>query len=100
MGGTVTMDEPVIPRALEDKLLKLIGEREFVPAVLKMVEETGMDQGECALWVKKRIPQYVCTTPCPYCGAILRSDKAKQCLTCGVDWHDPEKVTRHGPGNS
>lgn len=25
--------------------------------------------------------------PCPHCGAPLASDKAKQCFSCGVDWH-------------
>ncbi len=27
-------------------------------------------------------------TPCPYCGKCLRTDKAKQCFHCGMDWHD------------
>ncbi len=31
---------------------------------------------------------------CPYCGAALRSEKAKQCFTCGTDWRDPENVIR------
>jgi hypothetical protein len=30
--------------------------------------------------------------PCPYCGAPLRTDKAKQCFNCGMDWHDPANV--------
>jgi hypothetical protein len=25
--------------------------------------------------------------PCPKCGAPLRSAQAKQCFTCGADWH-------------
>jgi hypothetical protein len=34
--------------------------------------------------------------PCPYCGAPLRTEKAKQCLKCGMDWHDPANVYRRG----
>lgn len=35
-------------------------------------------------------------TPCPYCGAALRTAKAKQCFTCGMDWRDPTNVIRRG----
>ena len=35
-------------------------------------------------------------TPCPYCGAALRTAKAKQCFACGMDWHDPTNVIRRG----
>jgi hypothetical protein len=28
--------------------------------------------------------------PCPYCGAQLRTQRAKQCRFCGMDWHDPD----------
>jgi hypothetical protein len=34
---------------------------------------------------------------CPYCGAELRSAKAKQCFDCGMDWHDPANVIGRGP---
>ena len=32
------------------------------------------------------------SAPCPYCGAALRTSRAKQCRACGTDWHDPENV--------
>jgi predicted RNA-binding Zn-ribbon protein involved in translation (DUF1610 family) len=32
--------------------------------------------------------------PCPYCGKNLRSVKAQQCRKCGMDWHDPDNLTR------
>jgi hypothetical protein len=32
--------------------------------------------------------------PCPYCGAALRTARAKQCRACGTSWHDPENVIR------
>jgi hypothetical protein len=34
--------------------------------------------------------------PCPYCGKPLKTDLAKQCLACGMDWHAPENVVRLG----
>jgi hypothetical protein len=30
--------------------------------------------------------------PCPYCGELLRTAFAKQCRSCGMDWHDPANV--------
>jgi hypothetical protein len=37
--------------------------------------------------------------PCPYCGAPLRTSRARQCRACGTDWHDPEHViSRKSPG--
>ena len=29
---------------------------------------------------------------CPYCSAVLPSPRAKQCLKCHRDWHNPENV--------
>jgi ribosomal protein L37AE/L43A len=26
---------------------------------------------------------------CPYCGKAIRTQNAKQCFDCGMDWHDP-----------
>jgi hypothetical protein len=33
--------------------------------------------------------------PCPYCGRLLRSRRARQCLECSMDWHDPQNVICH-----
>ncbi len=33
---------------------------------------------------------------CPFCGSRLRTDDARQCFTCGADWHDPENPVRRG----
>ena len=37
-------------------------------------------------------PKTAAGPPCPYCGASLRTDKAKQCFECGMDSRDPAKV--------
>src|SRR3954451_22770763 len=34
--------------------------------------------------------------PCPHCGVPLRTDRARQCFACGMDWHDPDHVVRRG----
>lgn len=36
------------------------------------------------------------TVKCPYCDGLLATDLAKQCLHCGMDWHDPDHVRRLG----
>jgi hypothetical protein len=36
---------------------------------------------------------------CPYCNSFLASDKAKQCLACGWDWHDPSNPVKRGTPN-
>lgn len=36
------------------------------------------------------------SVPCPYCGAALRTDRAKQCFACGMDWRDPANAVRRG----
>jgi ribosomal protein L37E len=33
--------------------------------------------------------------PCPHCGQPLFTEKTKQCLHCGRDWHDPAKPVQH-----
>ena len=35
-------------------------------------------------WLWKRFIQ---SAVCPKCGALLRTENAKQCLKCGADWH-------------
>lgn len=33
--------------------------------------------------------------PCPYCGKPLFTEKSRQCLQCGWDWHDAGKPVQH-----
>lgn len=33
--------------------------------------------------------------PCPYCGRPLFSQRSKQCLQCGWDWHDSARPVQH-----
>jgi hypothetical protein len=34
--------------------------------------------------------------PCPYCGAALRTERAKQCFECRMNWHDAANVIQQG----
>ena len=36
------------------------------------------------------------TQPCSYCGAPLRTNEARQCFECGMDWHDEDHPVRRG----
>jgi hypothetical protein len=60
-------------------------------------DEAGMSFKESMDWfytqMEKMAPP---KRPCPYCGVPLASDLARQCLSCGMDWHDPESVVRRG----
>lgn len=35
------------------------------------------------------------TPPCPYCGKPLFTEKSRQCLRCGWDWHDAAHPVQH-----
>ncbi len=35
------------------------------------------------------------TPPCPHCGRPLFTERSRQCLQCGWDWHDPAKPVHH-----
>jgi hypothetical protein len=49
-----------------------------------------------AKWEAAEWARIAAWPPCPYCGAQLLSGKAKQCLKCGMDWHDVANVVRRG----
>ena len=36
---------------------------------------------------------------CPYCESPLATPKARQCLVCGWDWHDPDNPVQRGDPN-
>lgn len=38
-------------------------------------------------------------SPCPYCGQLLRTPRAKQCRACGMDWHDADNAVSRKTGS-
>jgi hypothetical protein len=96
--------EPTLPAELEAELRCLIAKHEIGKATRRMEQATGLPHSHCNIWVKDRVPYSEWypppTKPCPYCGAILKTDLANQCLLCGMDWHDPERIVRHPVANS
>jgi hypothetical protein len=63
--------------------------------VLAEIEERGLDKlvlnpesarARLVDWLEGRRPG----PPCPKCGQPLRTEKAKQCFSCGMSWHASE----------
>jgi hypothetical protein len=54
----------------------------FEVDVLNLLFENGLLMMKGPLPVPARIQ-----SRCPKCGKLLRSDLAKQCFSCGADWH-------------
>jgi hypothetical protein len=87
--------ESVLNASLRTDIELLIHQGDPLPAISQLQEATGLPWGECSTWVKARMPRPQPPIPCPFCGKLLKTQKAKQCLECGMDWHDPNNVIRH-----
>jgi hypothetical protein len=74
-----------------------------------MENVTGLPSDHCQAWVLERVEQEKWyqdlwaqrealrrLIPCPYCEQPLKTSVARQCLSCGMDWHDPANVIRLG----
>lgn len=55
---------------------------------------TGQDS--CRTGEETSMTTNVGLSTCPYCRSELKSAKARQCFSCGMDWHDPDNVVQHG----
>jgi hypothetical protein len=80
---------PEIGWALRD--LALIRSLEGAEAAAAADQRAAAEKAR-AEWQAKEAERKAAVPPCPYCGARLRTDKAKQCFECGTDWHDPHNV--------
>lgn len=58
------------------------------PDIRSALELSGIGVSEPERWPNEQ-PNWPKpkVTPCPKCGASLRSSLAKQCFECGADWH-------------
>jgi hypothetical protein len=90
---------PPLPESVETEITEMLRNGASVPEASKRLYDiTGWEGGKCITWTKlcelRVFPpkQY----PCPHCGAPLASEAAKQCLSCGMDWHDPNLLVRLG----
>jgi len=89
--------EPRVSAALKAQVVALVGEGDPARAMRKL-EETGVPWANSKGWVMAHVPPSrprPAPISCPYCGKLLRTMIAKQCLECGMDWHDPNNVVRH-----
>lgn len=86
--------------ALEATLLGLCRAGRTIEAIGNLRLSTGCNLGEAKAWMTAhpllsgpdiQNPN----VPCPYCGRLLRTDQARQCFECGMDWHDPARAVKH-----
>lgn len=98
----------VIPRfveldpAMETRLRELWRSSRPMAAVAELRAATGCTVRWAKLWLQHphgpEMHAWSKGGPCWYCGEPLRSPLARQCVDCGMDWHDARRVLRNGQG--
>lgn len=89
--GTRVPQFAELPEDAERRVLAHIHEGRLDLAVAELRRATGAPERWAKIWVQhegKPMPHAYDGPPCPYCGEALRSASARQCLRCGMDWHD------------
>jgi hypothetical protein len=92
VGGSDSEEEKDFKRAIIHAFEQMISD----PAAAKLAslwQAVGESRKGLEQELKRKIsgPLYK-QFPCPYCGAPLRTQLAKQCRKCRKDWHDPENI--------
>lgn len=89
---------PEFEELSEDKVaaLKALAHAKPIEALKELRRLTGCSLLWAKVWAHHAGEPAFPFKPCPYCGQALRSDDAKQCLVCGMDWHRPERLLRNG----
>jgi hypothetical protein len=97
--------DPYLPAILAGQVFALVAENATGEAVDQLMS-WGIPRSNAFAWVARRFPNGVYfpppppAMPCPYCGVPLKTDLARQCLECGMDWHDPKHVIKLGTNNA
>jgi len=88
---------------LEEELKRLVAQGQRIAVIKQYREATGCGLTHAKRWLDQYLTTFVAPiwsrAPCPYCGQPLRTPKARQCVDCGMDWHDPSHVVKRGNGN-
>ncbi len=73
----------------EARVRLLIRNREPVLAMKELERATGCPPRWAKIWVIHKGSQHpgFDGPPCPSCGLPLVSERSRQCLRCGADWH-------------
>lgn len=85
--------DPITP-ALEAELVGLMQNGRTVEAIKRLRAATAAPLSDCKAWIDERlqrlggVPRQWTGHLCPYCGKPLRTDQARQCFECGMDWHE------------
>jgi hypothetical protein len=99
--GKVVVPPHDLDPLAEAELVKLIPQSP-IEVIRRLVADFGWTIVEGKDWVSHFVPVRSGIKPlCPWCGHPLPSALAKQCLSCGMDWHDADHVCRGsepGPG--
>jgi hypothetical protein len=84
----------------ETRIRALIGQRRSATAMEELVAATGCPMRWAKIWVTHsgRPHARLDGPPCPYCGKALATSRAKQCLSCGADWHREPPVAGRDDG--
>jgi hypothetical protein len=81
----------------ERRVRELAAAGDSVAAMHELRRSTGCSERWAKIWVVHAVPQpEPDAVPCGWCGARLRSPAARQCLQCGMDWHDAANPRRLG----
>lgn len=80
---------PPLPEQEQQRIAALLAEGRMVETIKVLVELTGWDSTTAKTFVHH---EHEPLAPCPFCGAPLRTPRARQCRACGRKWHH----TPHG----
>ena len=90
--------EPISPE-MESELFALMEEGRTIEAIKRLRAATAAPLADCKAWVEDQllrryggIPRKWTGRPCSYCGKTQRTDHARQCFECGMDWHEPGRI--------
>jgi hypothetical protein len=89
-----------MPEDAEHRIRQMMRDGQQLHAMRELVKTARWPETWAKVWVQhdgRRLPRAPGMT-CSYCGGLLRSPRAKQCLECGMDWHDPSNPRRLGTG--